>query len=168
MIKNILAVTLGALLMAGYARSEDKTAPTQRESLMTYFGHLKSSLAQSAVQGERKKARRASVAAVRGKSQASELADPDETSLKGDLRAKRSKQAMAEDAEFESAVSLILAGKSEEGVKALEAFRTNHPKSRSLVAVEEALEKAKALAAAKPAAAQDGAPAQPAPSDPPK
>lgn len=152
MNKNILTAALAALLLPGMARAEDKPAPTAKESLMTFFKHLKSSLAQSSVQGERKRARGAgSVAAVRGAGQYSELADPNETSLKGDSRAKRNKAAMAEDAEFEKAVSLILAGKNDEGVKALEDFKVKHPKSRSLSAVDEAIAKAKALDAEKAA-----------------
>ena len=150
MNKTFLPAALAVLLLTGAARAEEKPAPTAKESIMTFFKHLKSSLAQSSVQGERKRARGAgSVAAVRGAGQYSELADPNETSLKGDVRAKRNKAAMAEDAEFEKAVSLILAGKNDEGVKALEAFKVSHPKSRHLPAVDEAISKAKALDAEK-------------------
>ncbi|HAZ07052.1 MAG TPA: hypothetical protein DCZ01_00705 [Elusimicrobia bacterium] len=150
MNKNMLAATLSALLLTGVVRAEDKPAPTAKESIMTFFKNLKSTLSQSAVQGERKKARGAgSVAAVRGAGQYSELADPNETSLKGDARAKRAKKALAEDAEFEKGVSLVLAGKTDEGIKALEAFKVKYPKSRSLASVDEAIAKAKALAAEK-------------------
>ena len=150
MNKNILAAILSALLLTSVARAEDKPAPTAKESIMTFFKNLKSTLSQSAVQGERKKARGAgSVAAVRGAGQYSELADPNEPILKGDVRAKRAKKALAEDAEFEKAVSLVLAGKTDEGIKALEAFKVKYPKSRSLASVDEAIAKAKALAAEK-------------------
>lgn len=163
MNKSILIAALGALLLTGAARAEEKTAPTAKESIMTFFKHLKSSLAKSSVQGERKRARGAgSVAAVRGAGQYSELADPNETSLKGDSRAKRNKAAMAEDAEFEKAVSLILAGKNDEGVKALEEFKAKHPKSRNIAAVNEAIEKAKALAAEKAEAPKEEKAAEPA------
>lgn len=143
---RILIATVAALLLAGVARAEEKPAAATRQSIMTFFKHLKSSLAKSAVQGQRKRARgAASVAAVRGAGQYSELADPDETTLKGDIRAKRNKQSQAEDAEFEAAVGLVLDGKNEEGVKALQDFKAKYPKSRSLATVDEAIEKAKAL-----------------------
>jgi len=150
MNKNILLAALSAALLAGAARAEEKPAPTAKESIMTFFKNLKNTLSQSAVQGERKKARGAgSVAAVRGAGQYSELADPNETSLKGDVRAKRTKQSVAEDGEFEKGVSLVLAGKTDEGIAALEAFKVKYPKSRNLASVDEAIAKAKALAAEK-------------------
>lgn len=150
MNKIILAATLNALLLTGAVRAEDKPAPTAKESIMTFFKNLKSTLSQSAVQGERKKARGAgSVAAVRGVGQYSELADPNEPIIKGDVRAKRAKKALAEDAEFEKAVSLVLAGKTDEGIKALEEFKVRYPKSRNLASIDEAIAKAKALAAEK-------------------
>lgn len=149
---RVWIAALAASLLAAGVRAEEKSAPGARESIMTFFRHLKSTLAQSSVQGERKKARGAgSVAAVRGKEQYSELADPNETTLKGDVRAKRAKQSAAEDAEFEKAVSLVLAGQHEEGIAALEAFKAKYPKSRNLATVEEAIAKAKALSAEKPA-----------------
>ncbi|OGS39987.1 MAG: hypothetical protein A2506_12305 [Elusimicrobia bacterium RIFOXYD12_FULL_66_9] len=161
MNKSILIAVLAALLLTGSARAEEKPAPSARQSLMTFFRHLKSSLEKSSVQGERKRARGASsVAAVRGAGQYSELADPNETTLKGSSRAKRNKAAMAEDAEFEKAVSLILAGKNDEGVKALEAFKVKYPKSRSLDSVDEAIAKAKELAAAQAEAPKDEKPAE--------
>src|SRR5580704_15451754 len=101
---RILSAALAALLLASSARAEDKPAPTARESVMTFFRHLKESLAQSAVQGERKKSRIGSVAAVRGADQSSSLSDPNEPVLKGDARSKKNKAAMAEDAEFAKAV----------------------------------------------------------------
>lgn len=150
MNKNVMAATLAVLLFNSAVRAEDKPAPTAKESIMTFFKNLKSTLSQSAVQGERKKARGAgSVAAVRGAGQYSELADPNEPIIKGDVRAKRAKKTLAEDAEFEKAVSLVLAGKTDEGIKALEDFKARHPKSRNLASVDEAIAKAKALAAEK-------------------
>ena len=166
---KILTAALAALLLAGAARAEDpKPAPapaTTTQSVMTFFRHLKESLAQSAVQGERKKSPRhaaASVAAVRGASQSSSLADPNEPVLKGDVRSKKDKAAMDEDAEISRGVDLVLAGKTDEGVKALEDFKAKHPKSRSLDKVQQAIEQAKALPAAeKPA--ETTAPAAEAP-----
>ncbi|MBI4371217.1 MAG: hypothetical protein HY552_02850 [Elusimicrobia bacterium] len=165
---KILAAALCAVMLSASARAEEApaasapapavpaspAAPDVSGSVMTFFRHLKSSLSQSAVSGERKKARGAAVAAVRGRSQASDLADPDQPALKGDRRSRRDRLAAAEDAELEKAVDLILAGKLEDGIKALEAFKAAHPKSRSLKSAEEALQKAKELAApaAEPAA----------------
>ena len=164
-----MAAALAALLLAVAARAEEKPAPTAKESILTFFKHLKNSLEKSAVQGEHKRARGAgSVAAVRGAGQYSELADPNETSLKGDSRAKRNKAAMAEDAEFEKAVSLILAGQNDEGVKALEDFKVKYPKSRSLASVEEAIVKAKALGAEKAEAPKDDKPAEAPKAEPAK
>jgi hypothetical protein len=69
--------------------------------------------------------------------------------LIGDASSKKEKAAMAEDAEFAKAVDLVLGGKTDDGVKALEAFKTGHPKSRSLDKVQQALEETKGLAALK-------------------
>lgn len=166
---KILTAALAALLLAGPVRAEEaKPAPAARDSIMTFFKHLKESLAQSAVQTERKKSARrsGSVAAVRGASQSSSLSDPNEPSLKGDARSKKERLAMAEDAEFAKGVDLILAGKTDEGVKALEAFKVKHPKSRSLDKVQQAIDQAKALKAeGSPAAeaAKDAAPKAEAP-----
>ena len=157
---KITTAALAALLLAGSVRAEDaKPAPTAKESVMTFFRHLKESLAQSAVQGERKHNRVGSVAAVRGADQSSPLADPNEPVLKGDARSKKGKLAMAEDAEFAAAVDLVLAGKTDDGVKALEAFKTKHPKSHSLAKVQQAIEEAKGMSAVP---APSPAPAAPA------
>jgi len=151
---KMMAAALAALMLAGPVRAEEAKAPTPQESIMTFFRHLRETLSQSAVQSERKKGRRsASVAAVRGASQSSSLSDPNEPVIKGDVRSKKDKLAMAEDAEIAKGVDLILAGKTDEGVKALEEFKAKHPKSRSLEKVQQAIEQAQALKAAAPAAA---------------
>lgn len=164
---RIAVAVLAALLAAAPSRAEDKPAPTTKESIMTFFKHLKDSLSQSAVQAERKRGRVGAVAAVRGADQSSSLADPNEPALKGDLRAKKAKLAAAEDAEFAKAVDLVLAGKPDEGVKALEEFKSKHPKSRNLDKVQQAIDEAKTLtsgaadkAAAAPASAAPAAPAK--------
>ena len=152
MSMKITTAALAALLLAGSARAEDpKPAPTAKESVMTFFRHLKESLSESAVQGQRKHNKVGSVAAVRGENQASSLADPNEPALKGDSRSRKEKLAKAEDAEFAKAVDLVLAGKSEEGVKALEEFKAKHPKSHSLDKVQEAIDAAKGMGAQKSA-----------------
>jgi hypothetical protein len=150
MSMKITTAALAALLLASSVRAEDaKPAPTARDSFMTFFRHLKESLAQSAVQGERKHNRVGSVAAVRGADQSSPLADPNEPVLKGDARSKRDKAAKLEDAEFAKAVDLVLAGKTDDGVQALEAFKTAHPKARNLDKVQQAIDAVKALSAQK-------------------
>jgi len=170
MTMKLAAAALAALLLSGAARAEDaKPAPTAKESIMTFFRHLQESLSQSAVQGERKHNRVGSVAAVRGRDQYSTQGDPNETSLKGDARSKMEKLAQAEDAEFAKAVDLVLAGKTQDGVRALEAFKAQHPKSRNLAKVDQAIDEAKGLIAAKPAevpapAAAAAAPAAETPS----
>jgi len=150
---EIAAAALAALLLAGAARAEDpKPAPTTKQSILTFFKHLKESLSQSAVSGERKKGRAGAVAAVRGADQKSSLADPDAPVLKGDPRSKKEKAAAAEDAEFAAAVDLVLQSKIDAGVKALEEFKAKHPKSRNLGKAQEAIDQAKALAGEKAAA----------------
>jgi hypothetical protein len=172
---KIAFAALAALLFAGSVRAEDAKpapAPTARESVMTFFRHLKDSLAQSAVAGQRKHNRVGSVAAVRGGYQGSPLADPNEPVLKGDERSKRDKVAMDEDAEFAKAVDLILGGKADDGIKALAEFKVKHPKSRNLDKVQQAIDQAKGLIAEKPAdaapAATPAAPAGAAKPDAPK
>ena len=142
-MKIMMTAAIAVLLSAGPARAEDKP----KSSAMMFFRHLKETLSQSAVSGERKKRSGASVAAVRGKEQYGSAADPNETKLKGDARAKKDKVTKAEDAEFEKAVDLIIAGKADEGVKALEEFKTKHPKSR-VQDVQQALDQVKAMGAA--------------------
>lgn len=165
---KIISAALAALILSAPAMADDKPAPTPttRESVMTFFRHLKESLAQSAVQGERKKNRSGSVAAVRGADQSSPLADPNEPVLKGDLRSRKDKMAAAEDAEFSKGVDLVLAGKTADGVKALEDFKTNHPKSHSLDKVQQAIDLAKTMGADK--AQASAAPAQATKMDAPK
>ena len=151
---KIATAALAALLLAGPVRADDKPAPTVRESAMTFFRHLKESLTQSAVQSQRKKNRVGSVAAVRGADQSSSpLGDPNEPVIKGDSRSRKEKLAQAEDAEFSKGVDLILTGKNDEGVAALEDFKTKHPKSRRLDKVQQAIAPAKAADAPKADAA---------------
>ena len=146
---RITTVVLATLFCAAPARAEEKAAPPSAvQSILTYFQHVRDSLSQSAVSGQRKHGRVGSVAAVRGKDQASSLADPDEPVLKGDFRAKKERVAAAEDAEFAAAVDLVLKNKIDDGIQALEAFKARHPKSRDLAKVQESIDQAKALSAA--------------------
>ncbi len=152
------AAALAALLLAGpvLAAEAPAPAPTSRESILTFFRHLRDALSQTAVNAQRKPSRFGSVAAVRGADQSSSLSDPDKTTLKGDAASRRERRALAEDAEMKKGVDLILAGKLDDGIKALEAFKTGHPKSRRLAKVDEALAQAQALKGEAPAAAAPG------------
>lgn len=141
------AVFLSGVLTSSHAQTPAKADP--KESIMTFFKHLKDSLSQSAVSGERKKGRTAAVAAVRGKEQTSAAANPDETILKGDAKSAKAKLSRAEDAEFGKAVQLILDGKNEDGIKELEAFKAKHPKTHKLDEIQKAIDEARALSVEK-------------------
>lgn len=152
-MKPILVAVLAAMLVIP-ARAEDKPAAAPAKSgWADFFKNLKNSLAQSAVGGERKKGRGAQgVAAVRGAGQGKKnIADPNEPGLMGDAKSAKVKKELAWDLELEAAVDLIGKGKSEEGLKALEAFKVAHPKHRT-GDVDKAIEGAKAMLAEKGAA----------------
>lgn len=162
------AAALAALLLVGAVRADDaKPAATVRESVMTFLQHLKQALTESAVASDRKNENTAAVAAVRGQNQTSDAADPNVPTLKGDAAAQRLARRRAQDAEFEKALDLVLAGKTADGIKALEAFKAKNPKYRDIAEVRQAIDKAKSIpaeaaAAAKPSAAAPAA-ASPAP-----
>lgn len=127
---KLAAIALVAALLAPAlpARAEEKAAA--KPALTGFAGFLKNlrlKLEQSAVAAERKKGR--SVAAVRGASQKSELADPNEPSLKGDMRSRRLKQQMKVDEELLAATKLAEQGKSAEALAAFKAFQKAHPKA---------------------------------------
>jgi len=152
-MKLTLIAVLAAML-AIPARAEDKPAAAPAKSGWSDFlKNLKNALAQSAVSGERKKARGArGVAAVRGREQGKRnIADPNEPGLMGDAKSAKVKKEMAWDLELESAVDLLAAGKAEEGLKGLEKFKAAHPKHRASD-VDQAIAGAKALIAEKAAA----------------
>lgn len=152
-MKLTLIAVLAAML-AIPARAEDKPAAAPAKSGWSDFlKNLKNALAQSAVSGERKKARGAQgVAAVRGREQGKRnIADPNEPGLMGDAKSAKVKKEMAWDMELEAAVDQLSAGKAEEGLKALESFKAAHPKHRT-EDVDKAIEGAKAMIAEKAAA----------------
>lgn len=151
-MKHLLAVVFAALL-ALPARAEEKAVPA-KSGWGAFLKNLKNTLTQSAVGSQRKKGRSSQgVAAVRGSEQAKKgVADPNEPILKGDARSTKARKELGYDAELEAAVDLLAAGKTEEGLKALEAFRAEHPKHRR-EDVSKAIEGAKALLEGKPAAA---------------
>ncbi len=155
---KFVAAVLLTLSLAGVVRAQEAAKPTSKQSVMTFFKHLKESLTTSAVSGHRKKGRVGAVAAVRGANQKTALADPNEPILKGDARAKKEVAAAAEDAEFAAAVDLILRDKTDDGIKALEDFKTKHPKSRNLEKVQEAIDQAKTLRASNGGTIQAEAP----------
>jgi len=151
-MKPILAAALAAMLVLP-ARAEDKAAVPAKSGWSVFFKNLKSTLAQSAVGGERKKGRGAQgVAAVRGEGQAKKnIADPNEPGLRGDSKSAKAKKEMGYDLVLERAIDLLGAGKVEEGLKGLEAFKAAHPKHRT-EDVDKAIEGAKAMLAEKNAA----------------
>jgi hypothetical protein len=153
-MKLILTAVIAAMLVIP-ARAEQKDAVPVKSGWSDFFKNLKSSLAQSAVSGERKKGHGAtSVAAVRGEGQAKKnIADPNEPGLKGDSKSARVKKEIGYDKEFEAAVDLVTAGKPEEGLKGFEAFKAKHPKYKT-EDVDKAIEGAKAMIAAPAAPAE--------------
>lgn len=147
------ALALAAVLLvasAAPARAEEKPAAKAGFTFGGFFKNLKQSLEKSAVAGERKKGR--AVAAVRGAGQKSELADPNEPTLKGDSRSKRLAQKAAEDAELLKATELVEAGKTAEALAAFETFQKAHPKSHKEDVAQAISELKKASADAAPAA----------------
>jgi hypothetical protein len=152
-MKMILTAVIAAMLVIP-ARADEKAAPAPAKTgWADFFKNLKSSLAQSAVGGERKKGRGApGVAAVRGSGQGKRnIADPNEPGLMGDAKSARVKKEMGYDLELEAAVDLISAGKPAEGLKALEKFKAAHPKHKA-ADVDKAIEGAKAMIAEQGAA----------------
>lgn len=128
-MKLILTVALAAALIVP-ARAEEKAAASSKSSWSDFLKNLKSSLSQSAVSGQRKKARGAQgVAAVRGDDQLKKnIADPDEPGIKGDVKAARAKKQRALDDELAASIELLSQEKYEEALKGLEAFKAAHPK----------------------------------------
>lgn len=146
-----LAVVLLAVSVAP-VRAQEKPAAKPAFSFGGFFKNLKESLEKSAVSGERKKGRgAANVAAVRGAGQQSELADPNEPTLKGDTRSKRLAVKAAEDAELLKAAELVEKGKNAEALAAFQKFQADYPKSRK-EDVAKAIEELKKLPAAAEAA----------------
>ena len=129
-MKTAALVLVAALLAASApARAEEKPAAKTAFSFGGFLKNLKESLEKSAIAGERKKGRGAAVAAVRGAGQKSELADPNEPTLKGDSRSKRLAKQAAEDDELLKATVLAEQGKLPEALAAFQAFQKAHPKS---------------------------------------
>lgn len=153
-MKSILIVAIAAVL-AMPAAAEEKAAVKQ-QSWGAFFKNLRSSLSSSAVSGQHKKGRNAAaVAAVRGDDQAKKnIADPNEPGLKGDSKARKAQKEMALNKEFESAVNLVIDGKPEEGLKALETLKAANPKYKT-EDMDKAIEGAKAMIAEKGGAAPD-------------
>jgi hypothetical protein len=138
-----LLLALSFILPSAYAENK----PSKRFSaLKTWFQNLKEGLMESSVnEMQQKRGRVAAVAAVRGSKQG--VADPDKPEWKSGRRAKRAEAVKQEREELSSAVDLVINGKLEEGITALDAFEQAHPKSPLLIDAKQAREKAKQLAA---------------------
>ncbi len=149
-MKLIIAVALAAALLAP-ARAEDAPKAPAKSGWDDFLKNFKSTLAQSAVGGERKKMRGGvqGVAAVRGDAQNEKnIADPNEPGLKGDAKSARSRKLRRLDDKLAPSIELLSNGKYEEALKGLEAFKTAHPKHMA-GDVDKAIEGAKALIAEK-------------------
>lgn len=148
--KTSLALLL--LLVAGPVRAEEpKAAPS---GILGWFQHLKDGLRESSVSGKFQKGHRpVAVAAVRGKPNADDRSDLNQTSMSKSDKEKKAKKALKKErAAFEAAVDLIVAGKLPEAVAALEDFEKKYPSSEYLSDVAEAKAKALELQAAVPEA----------------
>lgn len=170
-MKTISFAVLAVLLVSPARAADEKAAapaaaaPAPAKPSFSFGGFLKNlreSLEKSAVAGERKKGRGASVAAVRGAGQANELANPDEPTLKGDYRSRKMAKQAAEDAELLKAAQLAEKDPAA-GLAAFQDFQKKYPRSHQ-EDVEKAIAglQAAAASAAAPAAepaAMPGAPA---------
>lgn len=157
-MKLILAASVAATLILGAstqsARAEDQAAAPAKSSWSDFLKNMKSTLSQSAVGGLRKKGKGSrGVAAVRGDDQLKKnIADPNEPGLMGDRKASKAKRERAMDDELSPSIELLSAGKYEEALKGLEAFKAAHPK-HMVDDVNTAIEGAKARIAEKGGAA---------------
>ncbi len=152
-MKLILTATLAFALIAP-ARAEEAPKSAPAKSSWAYFlKNFRNTLAQSAVSGERKKARGAQgVAAVRGDPQAKKnIADPNEPGLKGDAGSAKARKLRLIDDELAPSIELLEQGKFEAALKGLEKFKAAHPKHMT-EDVDKAIEGAKAQIAEKGAA----------------
>lgn len=161
MNKKAIVISLLLALAAPAARSEEaKEAPGKMSSLMMYFKNLKLGLTDSAVRARYQKGRSAAVAAVRGSDQDDSKADLNKPQMKDPSKTRSARQEKKERAAFESAVDLIMAGKPDEGIAALDAFEKAYPKSSELSGVRAARSKAQELKDAQGSAAPESAKAQ--------
>jgi hypothetical protein len=124
-MKLIFSAVIAAALVFP-ARAEDKPKEA-KSSWATFLKSVRSTLAASAVGGERKKGNRVLVAAVRGRKQKN-MADPNEPTLKGDKSSAKAKAEAQYDSELDLSVALIEIGELEKALAGLEAFKTAHPK----------------------------------------
>ncbi|MFH1619616.1 MAG: hypothetical protein ABIG11_06885 [bacterium] len=122
-------------LTAGAINAEEKAA--DKSGWKAWFQNtLKSLKSETGRRFGSRTVRVTAVAAVRGAEMDS---DPMTPYWKGGITEKASKKLAAERDEFTKAVELILEGKTEDGEKALNAFKKNHPESSLLPDVKEAL-----------------------------
>jgi hypothetical protein len=150
-MKLIFAAAV-AVLLAAPARAEEKAAPA-KSGWAGFFKNLKYQLSQSAVSGQQRRGKTATiVAAVRGKDQMKNIADLNEPSLKGDAKSARLKRDAALDKELSLSVEKFEKSNLEGVLKDLEAFKSEHPKHRA-ADVDQFIEGVKAQIAEKDVAA---------------
>ncbi len=148
------AVLIATLLVPVRAEEKAAVAPAPAASSWSNFlKNIRSTLTQSAVGGERKKGRRAAVAAVRGKKQKN-MADPNEPTLKGDKNSAKDKTDAQYDSELDVSVEALEKGDLAQGLAGLEKFKSAHPKHLP-EEVDKLIEGAKAAIADKNAAPKE-------------
>ncbi len=143
----LASVSVFSFAQTAPVQPQSESKPESKKSLLrTWFEHLKKGLSESSVQHRYQRTKVTAVAAVRGDSQTQ--SDPNQPEWKGSRKARKDAVLRKERAEFAKAVDLIMEGKTEEGVLALDSFEKAHPKSSMLGEVREAREKAKELSQA--------------------
>lgn len=150
MTKTILTILAAAALALPAGAADEKPA---KGGFAGFFKNLKAALSQSAVSGQRNKTRGAAVAAVRGKTQADALANPDEPALVGDAKTRKAAKAAKLDEELVKLAELAESGKYDEALKGFEEFKKKNPKHQKET-VDDAIAqlKAKLAEGAAPAA----------------
>ena len=121
------------ILLTGTVSVERSTAKSWKSWFQTALKGLK---AETTRRFQSRVIRVTAVCAVRG---AEMDVDPFKPYWKGGISEKAAERLSAEKKEFAEAVELILAGKVEEGEKALKKFEKAHPESILLPDIKEAL-----------------------------
>ena len=161
-MKLALAVLVAAAL-GSPVRAEGQ-APA-KGGWYSYFKNFKDALAQSAVSGQRKKARggAASVAAVRGAGQSGAECeandDLDAPGIKGSAKCEKARVAKRLDGQLMKLGQLVEDGKGAEALKGFEDFKAKYPKHQPEM-VNEAIINVRQMLAEGGSAAQEGAVAE--------
>ncbi|MBI4052149.1 MAG: hypothetical protein HY400_06560 [Elusimicrobia bacterium] len=128
---------LGFILNGGIALGEEKP------DWKGWFNNLLQGLQTKSIDRYTQPGQVTAVAATRGDEQ--KASQPQKPYWKNSRAARREAKLKKEKEEFKAAVEFILDGKMDAGKKGLEEFKKNHPKSRMLRDVEQALERVKQI-----------------------